>query len=1097
FGKQLQAEIIPGWSEYYLDYKFLKKIVSSLASNRPATEAAALALGIRVRPADLLSQSPHVPAVQDAVSMSIDEPPIVGNDDDYRGPDFQAHKAAFFFKLERELEKINAFYLRKEAELKLRLETLLSKRRAAASHVLPDGVDDTTQNYVEWKAVEEGFRLLERDLAKLQRFIEINATGFRKILKKWDKRSKSTTKELYLARQVDVQPVFNRQLISELADIVAACLVDITDVSVGQNDEAVSEIILGHQFVHDGGIHMALYRDLESNLRKAVLAGDEASVRQLVMYTNTLDQRTPSTGAAGGSAPAQAANITRVLWKTVVDAPPALADLVLVTTTKLEWSYVDDINGRTLLHEAAIAGALRLVELCIEHGVSADITDVYGRSSLHYAAMHGHADVVRQLLHAHAQPSARDMESYSPLVYATLRGSVDCVRVLLVEGGVHAHPSPDDHSDLLPLALASLAGHLDVVVLLLEHGARSVPSSNGEYPIHFAARQGHADVVSLLVRLEGWDTPDKFSEWTPLFHAVRFGHINCVRALLQAGARSDAADEMGNRAMHYAAWYGHYACAELLREAAVRVPAPEPIVGSPAERSTGSSQLRATDSDTDLIPSLTLPPPMMPHRVYGHNYLDKQTLVQVTIGRAVAVYSSLPDQPPSAVRLHPRLMGSGTVAETALLTAPLLKLVMMASPAAVPAPYSVTLPIGESVNVFAFQTPALSQLSLEFSLYPNFGTKTIGRAILAPELINSVQGSNVITLPILDTRLHVIAEVTFEIHIISPFSGVTLEIGGAVETYWKSLGNKVTEPPPRRQVIGPVARLVRAPRPHPPASAQVSPTGSVAASVTGPTQTITVTSVTGRYVHLTIQVTRDMHPVVYAERRLPEDAFDLSVDDVTRAQFEALAVLTGRDFSRVQEAPTSPVEWYQALRDMMIPLDVLLATLPGSMWLCLELVCSLTRNSPLNASVDSVLRTVYHTITPADGRRKIIFTSFSPDVCMAINWKQPNCILKLTSLFRSRAPFSDGGSVGRDWRVESLSAVVEFARSNNLLGVIGNANLLVCSMVPSLARAVRDAGLLVGTYGNVETVSALKGDVLDASLQGGVLTFHDPPARAW
>ncbi|KAG2071971.1 hypothetical protein BDR04DRAFT_1097649 [Suillus decipiens] len=39
----------------------------------------------------------------------------------------------------------------------------------------------------------------------------MNATGFRKILKKWDKRSRSTTKELYLARQVEVQPVFNRQ----------------------------------------------------------------------------------------------------------------------------------------------------------------------------------------------------------------------------------------------------------------------------------------------------------------------------------------------------------------------------------------------------------------------------------------------------------------------------------------------------------------------------------------------------------------------------------------------------------------------------------------------------------------------------------------------------------------------------------------------------------------------------------------------------------------------------------------------------------------------------------------------------------------------
>jgi len=47
-----------------------------------------------------------------------------------------------------------------------------------------------------------------------QQFIELNATGFRKILKKWDKRSKSQTKELYLAREVEVQPVFNRQVSS-------------------------------------------------------------------------------------------------------------------------------------------------------------------------------------------------------------------------------------------------------------------------------------------------------------------------------------------------------------------------------------------------------------------------------------------------------------------------------------------------------------------------------------------------------------------------------------------------------------------------------------------------------------------------------------------------------------------------------------------------------------------------------------------------------------------------------------------------------------------------------------------------------------------
>lgn len=119
FGKQIQSEQIPGWSAYYLDYKFLKKIISSLAANRPASEAAALALG--VRPADLLNPTGN-PAI--AISSTADAPTDIspgdpnqllilsslGQDND-RGADFQAHKAAFFFKLERELEKAREFIL--------------------------------------------------------------------------------------------------------------------------------------------------------------------------------------------------------------------------------------------------------------------------------------------------------------------------------------------------------------------------------------------------------------------------------------------------------------------------------------------------------------------------------------------------------------------------------------------------------------------------------------------------------------------------------------------------------------------------------------------------------------------------------------------------------------------------------------------------------------------------------------------------------------------------------------------------------------------------------------------------------------------------
>jgi len=108
FGKEILAQQIPGWSAYYLDYKFLKRIISSLSANRPASEAAALALG--VHPADVLNP-PTTEA--DLRSEGPDQPPIFsasGQDED-RGPGFQAHKAAFFFKLERELEKVNTITL--------------------------------------------------------------------------------------------------------------------------------------------------------------------------------------------------------------------------------------------------------------------------------------------------------------------------------------------------------------------------------------------------------------------------------------------------------------------------------------------------------------------------------------------------------------------------------------------------------------------------------------------------------------------------------------------------------------------------------------------------------------------------------------------------------------------------------------------------------------------------------------------------------------------------------------------------------------------------------------------------------------------------
>ena len=91
--------------------------------------------------------------------------------------------------------------------------------------------------------------------------------------------------------------------------------------------------------------------------------------------------------------------------------------------------------------------------------------------------------------------------------------------------------------------------------------------------------------------------------------------------------------------------------------------------------------------------------------------------------------------------------------------------------------------------------------------------------------------------------------------------------------------------------------------------------------------------------------------------------------------------------------------------------------------------------------------------------------SFSPDVCSALNWKQPNCnVLYLSRLcqiysFLPLDPVFLGTICGRgseqlirptaagsgrgEKRTLSVGAAVEFAKANNLLGLFVNSDLLV------------------------------------------------------
>jgi glycerophosphodiester phosphodiesterase len=113
----------------------------------------------------------------------------------------------------------------------------------------------------------------------------------------------------------------------------------------------------------------------------------------------------------------------------------------------------------------------------------------------------------------------------------------------------------------------------------------------------------------------------------------------------------------------------------------------------------------------------------------------------------------------------------------------------------------------------------------------------------------------------------------------------------------------------------------------------------------------------------------------------------------------------------------------------------------------------------LNSFVDTVLTTVYDNLEKdaKAGRsgRNIMFSSFNPDVCLLLSFKQPNFpILFLT----------DAGTASvSDVRASSLQEAVRFASRWNLLGVVSQAEPFC--VAPRLVRVVKGMGLVCVSYG--------------------------------
>lgn len=595
-----------------------------------------------------------------------------------------------------------------------------------------------------------------------------------------------------------------------------------------------------------------------------------------------------------------------------------------------------------------------------------------------------------------------DHDNFTPLIHAIIHGHLACVERLLARS---ARLDPVSEADHVPLNLACEHGSVAIVELLLKHGARILPDAEGLYPQHLVARSGQTPELLLMLKQYGADLNqiDKLYGWTPLVHAASEGNVPCLKALLAEGGDPTIHDEKDLPAMYYAAWEGHLECMQLLapynKKKLAGFSMPGAATLGPLQSSNAPEPMAL---DPDAIPILELPPPIIPLRRYGHNFLDTKTVVQINFDGEQPLIFFHDSKYPAA-----RLTISSKVSDII--------------------PKNVILPFQEDTRLASFQIDNLDSFTLDFDVFPTYGAKVIAKTVALPNTFRALlSSSGACCLPLFDPRLRAIGQISFHTQVIKPFQGKPLEITD-FETYWK-------------------------------ATSQLDGT---------PSTFVSGSSLSGDFVRLYVQHTSDGIPILWPMWTINCGGIDVPV---ARLTFDQYSAITSQSPSRAELASLPMLsldgiaDVHRILATAGVTLQDALNLLPVGMHINLEIIYPtaeeertrrLGPSADLNSFVDAILTIVFdharaQRAQSPNAVRSVVFSSYNPSLCTALNWKQPNFpVFLCNDLGRdeSAAALSDAlYSSGRS--ATSIKEVVRTAQSNNFMGLICCSRLLVCASLP-------------------------------------------------
>jgi len=741
--------------------------------------------------------------------------------------------------------------------------------------------------------------------------------------------------------------------------------------------------------------------------------------------------------------------------------------------------------------------------------------DGYGRMPLHYAAQYGLIVICRVIIsrmQAWGQfggregidsPTWQDNDGYAPLHLSVIGGHPGTTRTLLEaenQGPRREHKATEpNHMSKSGevLALAVKANFVAIVHLLVDAGTDlNYQDDQGETALHVAARFGQVDCAKILLNGSARQKADpEIAEytygWTPLFIACVEGRFSIAKLLIQFRVDMERTDTSGWTPKEHAALRGHMDVANALAEVTASPPSSD-VDSPPTQPSKPGTSSLADRKSNGVANGNGATRIIEPVKTYGHRYLTKDTMILVSLGTMDSRKAV------EAVNLDriPLTDAYSTQLDTALS-------VVISANGARGEESIIDLPVQDNISTepFAFYAPDVTKVKLLFDIVPTYAgsnDQIVGRGVALLSTIKPGLGSKRISLqgdvavPILAANsLDVIGSVNFNFLIITPFAHPNMTIAEDL-TYWKSMTSTM--------VIG-----------HRGLGKNVAARDSLQLGENTIQSFIAAANLGASYVEFDVQLTKDHVPVIYHDFLVSETGIDAPVHTLTLEQF--LHVNDGR--TPRQSRPGSPVQANSAVakaingadprkaRSMSLgdvakgentdmsermkhtrtfkekgfkgnsrgnfiqapftTLEEMFKKLPESIGFNIEMKYPMLHESEaeemdtyaveLNSFVDTVLTKVYD----LGKKRNVIFSSFNPDICLLLSFKQPSIpILFLT----------DAGThpVG-DIRASSLQEAIRFASRWNLLGVVSAAEPLVIS--PRLVKVVKESGLVCVSYGTL------------------------------